>query len=297
MTVSEFKQKLHNELRHLYPANELNSFFKILIENKLHFSSIDVALNPTAKIEAEHLDFFLNAFAELKQEKPIQYIVGETEFYGLPFKVTKNTLIPRPETEELVDWILTETQDSKLSILDIGTGSGCIAISLAKNLSNAAVAAFDISKEALKIAQQNAKLNNVYINFIQQDILEPNVMLGKPMLNTIKTSKHLSYAHQFDIIVSNPPYVRNLEKKEINANVLNYEPHLALFVQDDDPLIFYTHIADFAKKTLSKNGRLYLEINQYLSSETVDLLDKKGFTTIEHKKDLFGNHRMIKASL
>jgi len=284
MTVLEFKKKLHNELHHLYPTNELNSFFKILIENRLNLSSVEVALNPTTKIEAEHLDFFLNAFAELKQEKPIQYIVGETEFYGLPFKVTKNTLIPRPETEELVDWILKEVKEKRLKTQN--SKLGCIAISLAKHASNAIVTTFDISNEALKIAQQNAKLNNVTVNFIKQDILQYKIIS-----NAHKKSS------SFDIIVSNPPYVRNLEKTAINNNVLNHEPHLALFVEDDDPLIFYSNIADFAKEKLSKNGQLYLEINQYLSSETVDLLDKKGFTTIELKKDLFGNYRMIKALL
>ena len=296
MTLSTFNHKFITELNGLYPKNEIDSFFKLLLEHQLHFSSVDIALKSNTNIDQNDLDFLLKACAELKQEKPIQYILGETEFYGLPFKVTKNTLIPRPETEELVDWIVQEIKeksekrkDTELNILDIGTGSGCIAISLAKHLPKATVHALDISKDALAIAKQNAELNNVTVQFIEQDMLDSNVMLS--------LSKHLSESNQFDIIVSNPPYVRNLEKKEINNNVLQHEPHNALFVPDNNPLIFYDRIADFAKEKLSKNGQLFFEINQYLSIETEHLLRKKGYTTIEVKKDLFTNYRMIKAAV
>lgn len=285
MTLLEFKHTLQTELNELYPKNEIDSFFKLLIKHQLHLSSIDIALDPGLKIEQHDLDVLLQAFSELKQEKPIQYIVGETEFYGLPFKVTKDTLIPRPETEELVDWILNESKNETPKILDIGTGSGCIAISLAKNLPKATVYALDVSDEALKIAKQNAKLNNVKVNFIKQDILSTNVMITAAQLP------------MFDIIVSNPPYVRNLEKKEINNNVLQHEPHEALFVNDDNPLIFYDRIADFAKERLSKNGHLFFELNQYLSTETKLLLQKKNYTSVELKKDLFDNYRMIKTSI
>ena len=286
MTLLEFKHTLQSELNELYPKNEIDSFFKLLIAHQLHLSSIDIVLNPNLKIEQHDLDFLLQAFAELKQEKPIQYIVGETEFYGLPFKVTKDTLIPRPETEELIDWILNETKGENLKILDIGTGSGCIAISLAKNLPKATVYALDVSDEALKIAKKNAELNDVTVKFIKHNILQPTVISNE-------NGKSIS----FDIIVSNPPYVRNLEKKEINNNVLQHEPHKALFVKDNDPLIFYDKIADFAKERLSKNGYLFFEINQYLSAETQHLLKNKKYTTVELKKDLFDNYRMIKASL
>jgi release factor glutamine methyltransferase len=289
MTLLEFKHTLHTELQELYDKNEIDSFFKLLIAYQLDLSSVDIALNPNLDITQHDLDFLLNALVDLKQENPIQYVLGETEFYGLPFRVTKDTLIPRPETEELVDWILKDstftTKDSKLNILDIGTGSGCIAISLAKNLPQATVYALDISPKALKIAQQNAELNNVVINFIEHDILSQN--------NTHNAMQHLT----FDIVVSNPPYVRHLEKKEINNNVLQHEPHQALFVANDDPLIFYHKIANFAKEKLSKNGHLFFEINQYLSAETQQLLQKKNYTAVELKKDVFDNYRMLKALL
>jgi release factor glutamine methyltransferase len=221
--------------------------------------------------------------SKLKKEIPIQYILGETEFFDLKFKVNNKVLIPRPETEELIEWVLKnsklKTQNSKLNILDIGTGSGCIAISLAKNLPNAEVYAIDISSEAIKIAQKNAEINKVSVNFIETDILK---------------IEELQYT--FDIIVSNPPYVRELEKEKMHQNVLANEPHLALFVENDNPLLFYDKIADLAKSYLTKNGNLYFEINQYLGKETVDLLKSKGFNTIELKKDLFDVDRMIKAT-
>ena len=229
---------------------------------------------------------------DLHNEKPIQYIIGETEFYRLPFYVNQHVLIPRPETEELVEWIISlpnsSQKEKNLNILDIGTGSGCIAISLAKNLPNASVFAIDISKKALQVAKQNAVLNEVTVEFIEYDILSSNI-IQTPSIR----GKNLNL--KFDIIVSNPPYVRQLERQEIKNNVLNYEPHIALFVENDNPLLFYNHIIDFAKENLTKNGKLYVEINQYLGQETVTLLKEKGFTNIELKKDLFGNDRMVRA--
>jgi release factor glutamine methyltransferase len=198
----------------------------------------------------------------------------------LDFEVNENVLIPRPETEELVDWILSNNRiietSNPLKILDIGTGSGCIAISLAKNLPNAQVYAIDVSEQALATAEKNAKRNNVNVIFIQKDILATEDL-----------------GQQFDIIVSNPPYVRNLEKEEIKKNVLNNEPHLALFVQDNDALIFYTKIANLAQKNLSDNGQLYFEINQYLGKEMIALLQNLNFKNIELRKDIYGNDRMI----
>ena len=285
MTIPELKSKFISELTQLYPATEIHSFFRLLIDYKLGLTTIDIALKPTIKLSKDELEYFLNALIDLKREKPIQYIIGETEFYGLTFKVNEDTLIPRPETEELVDWILKEEKINKLNILDIGTGTGCIAITLAKNLSNSRVNALDISKKALIIAKQNASLNMVDINFIEGDILDK-----------IINKKFNLDPNNFDIIVSNPPYVREKEKQEIKNNVLENEPHLALFVKDNDPLIFYNKIADFALKNLSQKGKLYLEINQYLSSETIELLKLKGFRKVEIKKDLFNNYRMIKAT-
>jgi release factor glutamine methyltransferase len=285
MLLKEFRSHFNQKLSDLYLQTEIDSFFYLLIEEKLKLQRIDLVIQPDVKISAENLEFLNTALTRLQQQEPLQYIIGKTEFYGLPFKVTKDTLIPRPETEELVEWIISEVtesqsyKDAKLSILDIGTGSGCIPISLAKKLPNTTISSIDVSKNALTVAKENATLNKVNINFIEQDILNTKELL-----------------QQYDIIVSNPPYVRELEKVEIKPNVLENEPHLALFVEDNNPLIFYSKIADLAKKHLKENGVLYFEINQYLGKETVELLSEKGFTT-DLKKDVFGNDRMTKSTL
>jgi release factor glutamine methyltransferase len=245
------------------------------------------------EMDAMQLLRWESVLSELKKEKPIQYILGETEFYGLPFLVNENTLIPRPETEELVEWIIKSTkyeiQSTKLRILDIGTGSGCIAISLAKNFPNAEVSAIDVSEKALATAKKNAEINKVEVDFINVDILKINDLVELPTSN-------FQLPTQFDIIVSNPPYVRNLEKAEIKSNVLEYEPHLALFVEDTDALLFYRKIAQLAQQNLSENGKLFFEINQYLGKETVELLEDLGFKNIELKKDIYGNDRMIRST-
>lgn len=289
MTLLEFKHKLFTELNKSYPKNEIHSFFKLLMHYKLNYSSVDIGLNPHEEIASENLDFLINALRALKQEKPIQYILGETTFYGLSFKVNEHTLIPRPETEELVDWVLQfikqRNKHQTLNILDIGTGSGCIAISLAKHLPKATVYALEISEDAIQTAKQNAHLNEVDIHFIHADILK-----------TKNLSKLTRATSTFDIIVSNPPYIRDLEKKEMSANVLQHEPHRALFVTNNNPLLFYDKIANLACDGLSKNGQLFFEINQYLHSETVDLLKEKNYSSIEVKKDLFDHFRMVKAS-
>lgn len=283
MQIQEFKKEFFNKLNELYPTTEIQSFFNLLVEFSLNLSRIEVALKPDFEISKTDLEFLKKAQIDLTCQIPIQYIIGETEFYGLPFKVNKHVLIPRPETEELVSWIINESkvksQKSKVTILDIGTGSGCIPISLAKNLPDATIYALDISSEALKTAKSNAELNNVTINFIEADILN---LLELPQ--------------QFDFIVSNPPYVRALEKEQMQENVLKNEPHIALFVEDNNPLLFYDKISDLAKNYLSKNGDLYFEINQYLGKETVDLLASKGFKNIVLKKDMFGADRMVKCS-
>ncbi|QVY65709.1 peptide chain release factor N(5)-glutamine methyltransferase [Polaribacter sp. Q13] len=287
MTLQNFRIFFNSELSTMYPKTEIDSFFFLLIEAKLNLQRIDTVLKPDFLIDTEILSVLKSITKRLQKEEPIQYILGETEFYGLPFLVDKNTLIPRPETEELVEWIINEiqelkikNQDKKLKILDIGTGSGCIPISLAKNLNNVSISAIDISKKALKVATQNAILNKVNITFLEIDILK---------------AKELP--QQYDVIISNPPYVRELEKVEINNNVLQNEPHLALFVADENPLIFYKKIADLAKQHLTKNGLLFFEINQYLGKGTVEMLHEKGFQNIALKKDLFGNDRMIKANI
>jgi len=293
MILREFRIYFSTELSSIYPKTEIDTFFFLLIEEYLDLNRIDTVLNPDFKIGEEKLSLLKSALVRLKQEIPIQYIIGKTEFFGYPFLVDGNTLIPRPETEELVEWIIKEISNlkslgaTKLSILDIGTGTGCIPISLAKNILNATISAIDVSAATLKIAKQNAVLNSVDINFIETDILKI------ASLNKLTQSQNIL----FDVIVSNPPYVRELEKVEIQNNVLENEPHLALFVSDENPLIFYDKIADFFKKHLSENGILFFEINQYLGKETITMLKQKGFQNIELRKDLFKNDRMIKAVL
>jgi release factor glutamine methyltransferase len=280
MLLKTYKSTFLQELSPLYDEKEIESFFYIVLESFHNKKRIDLALNPEMEMDAVQLLRWESVLSDLKKEKPIQYILGETEFYGLPFLVNENTLIPRPETEELVEWILESTkyeeQSTKLNVLDIGTGSGCIAISLAKNLPSAQVSAIDVSEKALATAHKNAEINKVEVNFILKNILETKVLDEK-----------------YDIIVSNPPYVRNLEKEEIKPNVLEYEPHLALFVEDNDALLFYRKIAELAKKNLSENGKLYFEINQYLGKETVRLLEGMDFKNVILKKDVYGNDRMI----
>ncbi|WP_178985738.1 peptide chain release factor N(5)-glutamine methyltransferase [Winogradskyella helgolandensis] len=288
MLLKDLQNIFHKELDTIYGKDEVDSFFYLCTEHYLNVPRIQLTLEPEFTIIKSETDTFFKTLEDLKQQKPIQYILGETEFYGLPFKVNDNVLIPRPETEELVDLIIkchTERSRSaheNLKILDIGTGSGCIAISLAKNLPNAEVYALDISKEALKVAKQNAELNKVNINFIEASILD----------NTCHSA--LDAEFNFDVIVSNPPYVRNLEKQEIQPNVLDNEPHLALFVEDDNPLLFYKAITNFAIKKLNDKGNLYFEINQYLGEESKALLTDTEFENVELLKDLNGNDRMLK---
>ena len=286
MTLKEFKIFFSNELADVYPKTEVDTFFFLLIEQKLNLQRVDTVLQPDFIIVDNQLLDLKNILKRLQKEEPIQYILGNTEFFGLPFQVNEHTLIPRPETEELVEWILDEVKqlqiltNHKLKILDIGTGTGCIPITLAKNLKNVEVSAIDVSKKALKIAQQNALLNNVEIHFLEVDILKVNQL-----------------PKQYDIIVSNPPYVRELEKVEIKNNVLQNEPHLALFVDDENPLIFYKKITDLAKQYLTTNGLLFFEINQYLGKETLAMILEKGFQNNILKKDLLGNDRLVKAKV
>lgn len=287
MKLKDVQDIFHTELDALYGKDEVNSFFYIVVETYLEMNRLAFSLQPDLVIKKEDEKRFLAALSKLKLEQPIQYILGETEFFGLPFIVNEHTLIPRPETEELVRWVLLQQSKntSAINVLDIGTGSGCIAISLAKSLVNANVYGLDVSKEALNIATKNAKLNEVKVDFIEADILNREHWDLK--FNELK----------FDSIVSNPPYVRNLEKLQMKNNVLQNEPHLALFVEDHNPLIFYKAIIEFASKHLKTTGHLYFEINQYLGQEMISLLKNCGFQHIELKKDLFGNDRMISGVL
>ncbi len=290
MTVKTFRDYFNKTLIKLYPVSEIDTFLFLLLEEYLNFKRIDLVLKSNLKISAEVISILISSTKLLEKEIPIQYILRKTEFFGLPFILNEHVLIPRPETEELVAFVLDKVsklenlcqieKKKKLKILDIGTGSGCIPISLKKSLPLAEISAIEISNKALSVAKKNTLLNQVDINLIQQDIL--------------KTSE---LDDMYDIIVSNPPYVRELEKKEIKNNVLKNEPHKALFVKDNNPLIFYDKIAELAKNHLTKNGLLFFEINQYLGKETVELIRIKGFNTIELKKDIFGNDRIIIASV
>ena len=280
MLIKDYRTYFIETLLPIYDQGEIESFFYLILENKQQLKRVDLALQPNLKFSESDIEVWNSILAQLQKQIPLQYILGSTSFYGLDFIVNENVLIPRPETEELVEWIIYENlkkeKSKDLKILDIGTGSGCIAISLAKNIPNAQVFAIDISDKALATAKKNAESNAVTVTFLEKNILET-----------------ADLQQQFDIIVSNPPYVRNLEKVEINKNVLEYEPHLALFVEDDDAFIFYRKIAKLAQKNLSQNGQLYFEINQYLGKEMIDLLKEMHFINIQLKKDIYGNDRMI----
>ena len=279
MKIREYRAHFIQELSSIYDIGEAESFFYLILEEKKQLKRIDLALNPDLTLSNEEIQFWNSILEQLQQEIPIQYLLGKTSFYGLDFEVNADVLIPRQETEELVDWIIqsqkSEVRSQKINILDIGTGSGCIAISLAKNILSAQVFAIDISEKALTTAQNNADINKVDVNFINVDILKANDLEQLPTSNFAPSVRALLSSQlptKFDIIVSNPPYVRELEKQEIKKNVLDFEPHLALFVEDNDALIFYRKIAELAQKHLSQNGQLFFEINQYLGKETVDLI-------------------------
>ncbi len=293
MRLKNIQETFHVSLESLFTKEEIDTFFFLLTEDYYGITRLKLALN--VDMELVNSQPLIKALELLKDEKPIQYILGETEFFGFNFKVNEHVLIPRPETEELVDWIIScysepygsaqdrfRKESQQLKILDIGTGSGCIAVSLAKNLPNAKVYALDVSKEALKVAKQNAELNNVEVEFIEDNILSP--------MTEARRSK-------FDIIVSNPPYVRVQEKELMKPNVLENEPHLALFVEDDNPLLFYKAICEFAKINLKNDGKLFFEINEYLGNDMIQLLKKYNFEAIELKQDIFKKDRMIKGML
>jgi release factor glutamine methyltransferase len=287
MILKSLKTYFSEALLGYYPETEIGSFFNLLSEQILKMKRIDISQNLYAVVSGKKYEKFQVAVERLRNYEPIQYILGDTEFYGLVFKVNPSVLIPRPETEELVHWIIDchsgQGKESRLNILDIGTGSGCIAISLAKNLPNAKVFALDVSEKALKTAKENALKNNVEVEFIQEDILN------------LCHAEQVSASQAFDIIVSNPPYVCELEKDKMSANVLDHEPHLALFVKDDDALLFYRKISELAKKVLKPNGILYFEINENLGEITKTLLINEGFCDIELKIDTFEKERMLKA--
>lgn len=286
-TIKDVFLNFHQALDGLYGVQEAEAITLMVISEISNLSRAKIKAFPENDVPAEALEKLPAILDELKTGKPIQYILGSTEFYGLPFLVNPATLIPRPETEELVEWALLslklKVESEKLVlILDIGTGSGCIAISLKKNLPGAKVTAVDISTAALQTAKQNAVINEVDVEFIEVDILNPN---------------HSLLTTHYSLIISNPPYVTLHDKTLMHTNVTDFEPHSALFVPEDEPLLFYKAIADFAAGHLLSGGMLFFEINEAFGKETVELLADKGFTNIELRKDMSGRDRMVTADL
>ena len=274
MTLQDFKLKMISELSSIYEMDELNSIFNLLAEDYLKIPRSKILLADEIHLDESNQTLFLSALERLKTHEPIQYVLGKTTFMDLEFKVNSSVLIPRPETEELVRLMLKEDLDGK-EILDIGTGSGCIAISLAKNLPNSKVTALDISEDSLEVAKENAKLNNVNIEFINADIFK------------YQSDK------KYDLIVSNPPYVCESEKVFMKKNVLNFEPNLALFVEDENPVKFYESIMNFSSNNLSLKGRIYFEINENLSYKLDTLCEKYICNSIICLKDNFNKNRIL----
>lgn len=272
-------QYIRNELRNVCSPEETEGIVRLIFKHLKNYSLTDLVLKQDENLSSQEKESVAEITRRLKNSEPIQYILGETEFFGLNYKVNPNVLIPRPETEELIHWIL-ESGQNFLHILDMGTGSGCIAISLKNRLLDSIVYACDISPEALNTARENARINNLHIEFFNADILKYN---------------EIEIPVKPDLIVSNPPYVRNSERKLMEDNVTRFEPGLALYVDDDQPLVFYESIADFAKRSGSRGGWLYFEINESFGTEMAKLLSSKGFGQVEIRKDMQGKDRMIRA--
>lgn len=281
MKLIELKNLFQKELIEIYSESEIDSIFFWIAEKNLEkpASMLKLALHEEWTEFEENKNRFLFQLMQLKDHKPFQYVLGETEFYGLKFFVNENVLIPRPETEELVEWILSDNPNFDGKIIDIGTGSGCIPITLKKHLHSAKISALDFSEKAIETAKNNAGFHQTEIEFIHADFLKMD----------------FADLTKFDIIVSNPPYIAEFERNSMDKNVLEFEPDFALFVPDDDALIFYERIIEFAENNLNPNGKIYVEINQNLAKETEELF-QKNFKFVELKRDISGNFRMIKAS-
>jgi release factor glutamine methyltransferase len=270
-------ESVNSQLFELYGLREAKS---IVLRVTKHYSGLSLAeILSGKKIEIEAEKKIVEALNKLIQKMPVQYVLGETGFYGRKFFVNENVLIPRGETEELVDLVINDNRSNSVNILDIGTGSGCIAVSLDRELPCARVYAVDISTEALKVATQNSDCNKADVLFVEYDILG---------------NAEFPHDTKFDIIVSNPPYVRMSEKQHMHANVLEHEPHIALFVEDSSPLIYYEACLRFAGKYLAGKGKIYVEINEFLGAETLALFRNYGYDAVLIK-DLSGKDRIIKA--
>ena len=278
--VRDCRRYYASQLEKIYGSDEANALIMILLEHYFSIDRVKIALEPELRLSESEMLTLHFAVKELLKNRPIQYVIGETEFCGMRFFVNENVLIPRPETEEMVRLLVVGNWTSAVKILDIGTGSGCIAISLAKLIQNSDVTAVDISEKALEVAKKNAEANEVNVHFVLDDILKPTTAA--------------SIDNQFDIIVSNPPYVCDSEKSEMRANVLEHEPSSALFVPDSDPLVFYRKILEFAQKTLKPDGTIWFEINERFGKETAELCHRMGFENVEIIKDFRGRERILK---
>lgn len=279
MLLKEIKDIFHLELDEGYGRDEVSHFFYLFMEEYLGLERFAMVLDPGIIITKEQEQPFFSGLAQLKQGCPIQYVLGKTSFMDLELEVNEHVLIPRPETEELVKWIISDykTNQDNVKILDIGTGSGCIAIALSKNLPNAEVQGIDISENALLVAVSNAEKHQSSVVFSQGDMR--SLVLSE---------------EEYSVIVSNPPYVLEKEKIEMQKNVIDFEPKGALFVPDSDPLLFYKYIVEMAKTGLKSGGALYLEINQQLGKDINELLENANFSDIELRKDIFSKDRMVK---
>ena len=274
-------RNIRKELEGLYPAEEITGFIRLIFAHLKHYSYTDLLLNSGQKLAPGEVKVISSIISRLKNQEPIQYILGETEFYGLTFTLTPDVLIPRPETEELVAWVLEFQSNKPIRILDVGTGSGCIPVSLKKNWPQAHVMACDISEKALKLAQRNAGINQTEVAFFHLNILIPLLPGSFPKI---------------DILVSNPPYITESGKKFMSNNVLNFEPKQALFVADEDPLLYYKALVKFAKKYLNQNGQIFWEINEAFGTDCVGLLKESGFINVKLRKDINGKNRMVYAT-
>lgn len=277
-TIGDIGKFLSGELSVLYPANEISALSSIIIKTLFNIDKLHRLTEPYLTVSLNDAERIQEICSELKTGKPIQYIFGETVFYNCRIKLNMATLIPRQETEELADLIIKENTGLNGNIIDFGTGSGCIAIAVAKNLPLSSVTAIEISGDALEIARENAVINEVKINFLKEDLLQ---------LNYLKLPKA-------SVIVSNPPYVRESEKAHMNRNILDFEPEIALFVPDNNPLVYYRSILDTGKSLLAAGGLVYFEINEAMGSEMKQLMIKYGYSDVQVINDINGKNRIIK---
>jgi release factor glutamine methyltransferase len=279
-TIAGLSENIRKSLSGLYPESEIEQFIFFIFNHLLKYSKIDIHLNAQAQVSEEVFQQAALITSQLKDFQPIQYIIGETEFYGLRILLNQHVFIPRQETEELVQWVISNNRGKHLRILDVCTGSGCIAVALARFIPNSSVDALDISLQALETAEKNAFMNGVRVNFLQYDILG---------------DEDFPFDGVYEIIVCNPPYVLMSERSSAGRNVIGFEPHTAIFVDDDNPLIYYHAVAIAGRRYLSRGGHLYLEINEALGREVMALLEDYGYTEILLRKDISNKDRMIKA--